>query len=66
MALNPPCARMARSAFTDDYKNSAYGDLYQDMYKAINYNNADSYWDEIGNQMWGNPRQIMFGIKLNY
>ena len=57
---------MARSAFTDDYVNSAYGDLYQDMYKAINYNNADSYWDEIGNQMWGNPRQIMFGIKLNY
>lgn len=42
------------------------GQTYKDMYNAINIKNGQSYWDSLGLQLWQNPRQIFFGIKLTY
>jgi hypothetical protein len=42
------------------------GDKYVELYKAINIVNAESYLSQLGLEMWGQPRQIMFGIKLTY
>jgi hypothetical protein len=42
------------------------GRTYVDMYNAINIKNGQSYWDSLGLQLWQNPRQIFFGIKLTY
>jgi len=42
------------------------GDEYVELYKAINIVNAESYLSQLGLEMWGQPRQIMFGIKLTY
>lgn len=39
---------------------------YIDLYRAINLENGQAYWDVLGKQLWGNPRQIFFGIKFNY
>jgi outer membrane receptor protein involved in Fe transport len=42
------------------------GQRYVDLYKAINIENGQSYWDSLALQLWGQPRQIFFGIKLTY
>lgn len=42
------------------------GAKYVALYNAINIENGQSYWDSIGLQLWGQPRQIFFGIKLTY
>ncbi len=42
------------------------GQDYIDMYQAINLDNGQAYWDATGNQLYDQPRQIFFGIKLNY
>ena len=42
------------------------GEQYVALYNAINTKNGQAYWDSIGKQLWGHPRQIWFGIKLNY
>jgi len=50
-----------RNAFVN-----ANGEEYLDVYEAINIKNGQSYWDQLGLQLWGHPRQIFFGLKLNY
>ncbi len=46
---------------------SAYGGQdYVKMYKAINLENGQAYWDIVGRQLYGHPRQIFFGLKLNF
>ncbi len=45
---------------------NTYGEAWLEQYKAINIVNGQSYWDAIGQQLYGNPRQIFFGIKLSY
>lgn len=42
------------------------GEQYVALYHAINTVNGQAYWDSIGKQLWDHPRQIFFGIKLNY
>lgn len=44
----------------------AYGEDWLKMYEAINIKNGQAYWDQLGLQLYGNPRQIFFGIKFNY
>lgn len=45
---------------------SVYGQDYVDMYKAINGKNGQSYLDFLGEELYSNPRQILFGIKVVY
>jgi len=40
--------------------------LYDEMYRAINLENGAAYWDVLGLQLYGHPRQIWFGIKFAY
>ena len=42
------------------------GEDYVRQYRAINIVNGQAYWDQLGLQLYGHPRQIFFGIKLNY
>ncbi|RMG67420.1 MAG: hypothetical protein D6715_04850 [Calditrichaeota bacterium] len=42
------------------------GDQYIAMYRAINLENGQAYWTQLGRQLYGHPRQILFGIKINY
>jgi hypothetical protein len=44
----------------------AYGEQWSTIYEAVNINNGQAYWDQLGLQLYGQPRQIFFGIKLNY
>jgi uncharacterized membrane protein len=43
-----------------------YGQTYVDMYKAINLENGGAYRSQLGLELFGIPRQIFFGIRLNY
>ncbi|MBP7459815.1 MAG: hypothetical protein KBA26_00850, partial [Candidatus Delongbacteria bacterium] len=43
-----------------------WGDRYVDMYRAINLENSQAYWDVIGFQLYDTPRQIFFGIRFAY
>ena len=47
----------------DSYVNN-YGEDYVTMYKAINLENGQAYWDIINRQLYSNPRQIFLGMKL--
>jgi len=42
------------------------GQEYSDLYSAINLANGQAYWDYIGRELYGNPRQIFFGLKLDF
>lgn len=42
------------------------GEDYVNMYRAINLTNGQAYWDELGLDLYGTPRQIMLGVKFNY
>ena len=42
------------------------GQEYIDLYSAINLANGQAYWDSIGRELYGNPRQIFFGLKLDF
>jgi len=42
------------------------GENYLDLYKALNIENGQSYWDVLGKQLYGHPRQIIFGMKISY
>ena len=42
---------------------SAYGAVYEEMYRAINIKNGVAY-DNVAGELWGAPRQIHFGIKI--
>jgi outer membrane receptor protein involved in Fe transport len=42
------------------------GQQYIDMYTAINLKNAQAYWDNINKEIYGEPRQIFFGVKFEF
>ncbi|MEA3391759.1 MAG: hypothetical protein U9Q91_02135, partial [Candidatus Marinimicrobia bacterium] len=42
------------------------GQEYIDMYTAINLVNGQAYWDNINRELFGNPRQITFGVRLSF
>jgi hypothetical protein len=65
------------SAYDDGFYNNpnvdqrnqyltAHGEQWFNQYQAININNGQAYWDQIGNQLFAHPRQIFLGIKLTY
>jgi len=41
------------------------GQLYTEMYRAINLANRQHYWADQGGDIYGEPRQIRFGLKLS-
>ncbi len=43
-----------------------YGQGYVDMYKAIVLENGGAYRSQLGLELFGQPRQIFFGVKLTY
>jgi hypothetical protein len=43
-----------------------YGQTYYDMYKAINLENGGAYKSVLGLELFGQPRQIFFGVKFAY
>lgn len=44
--------------------NPDLGSRYKEMYEAINLQNGQHYRRVTGNDLWGSPRQIRFGVKL--
>ncbi|MBO8131304.1 MAG: TonB-dependent receptor [Candidatus Marinimicrobia bacterium] len=44
--------------------NAYGGDRYVEMYRIINLGNGQAYWDRVGAQLYGSPRQIHFGVKI--
>jgi len=44
----------------------AYDQDYVNLYKALNIENGSSYLNVTGRELWGHPRQVIFGIKVNY
>ena len=55
---------------TSDFYSRAFrhnlGRKYTELYKAINIENGQAYWDILGKQLYGHPRQILLGIKISY
>ena len=45
---------------------NAYGPEYLDLYRAVNIENGQSYLDQLGLQVYGQPRQIFLGVELVY
>jgi hypothetical protein len=45
---------------------NAFGEQWYNQYRDINILNGQAYWEQLGNQLFANPRQIFFGIKLTY
>jgi hypothetical protein len=58
------------SALAGDFLASLPSDLirqqYVDFYRAFNLDNRYSYIDATGNDIYSAPRQIRFGIRLEY
>jgi hypothetical protein len=46
--------------------DAAGGERYIEMYRAINLENGQAYWDWTGKQLYDHPRQIFLGVKLIY
>lgn len=42
------------------------GQDYVDMYTAINLVNGQAYWEHVGRELYGNPRQINVGVRLSF
>jgi hypothetical protein len=57
---------------SESFINSASGndpeqvELTKSIYRAINLENGQAYWDALGNQLYDTPRQIWLGIKIAY
>lgn len=43
-----------------------YGEEYLDLYRAIQIDNSQAYWEQTGKQLFNHPRQIMLGVRLDY
>ncbi len=43
-----------------------YGPQYLDLYRAINIKNGQAYWELLGKQLYGHPRQIFLGLQFTY
>ncbi|UCF65534.1 MAG: TonB-dependent receptor [bacterium] len=58
----------------EQYGITNAGEIYTSMYRAINLENGGVYaahlgrrlGEAYGNELWGNPRQIFLGLKLNF
>jgi len=45
---------------------SKYGQGYVDLYRALNLEMGQHYQNVVGQPLWGTPRQIRFGVRLEY
>jgi hypothetical protein len=45
---------------------SQNGPDYVDMYRAVAQGDGNAYRGEVGNELFGTPRQIFFGIRVTY
>ena len=63
--IGPVAGQIENTARTQ-YAISGAGETYRQMYQAINLDNGGSYFDVVGQELFGVPRQIFFGIKLAY
>lgn len=52
--------------FSRDVFIERWGEDWVNMHEAINLINGQAYWDVLGKELWGHPRQIFFGINLSY
>ena len=43
-----------------------YGERMIDIYRAINIQNGQAYWDYLGKELYNHPRQIFVGLRFNY
>ncbi|MBD3226540.1 MAG: hypothetical protein GF313_17575 [Caldithrix sp.] len=50
----------------ETFYNIYGGEDYLKMYRAINLQNGQAYWDRLGKQIYGRPRQIFLGIRFAY
>jgi len=56
-------------AFIDQYGDDPDGDGvtdYEEMYKAINIDNDESYRTSVGNRLISAPRQVFLGLSVNF
>jgi len=56
-------------AFIDQYGDDPDGDGvtdYEDMYKAINIDNDESYRTSVGDRLISAPRQVFLGLSVNF
>jgi len=56
-------------AFIDQYGDDPDGDGvtdYEEMYKAINIDNDESYRTSVGNRLVSAPRQVFLGLSVNF
>ncbi len=42
------------------------GEEYVDLFRAVNLVNGSAYYSNLNLELWDNPRQIFFGLKLAY
>lgn len=56
---------LSNPAYSDQFIQEN-GPQYADLYRAINLKNGQAYWDQIGKDLYGTPRQIWFGVKVTY
>jgi hypothetical protein len=61
-----PVASGLENAARVQYDITGAGETYKKMYKVINIDNGGAYQDQLGLELFGTPRQIFLGIKLNY
>ncbi len=43
-----------------------YGPDFAKLYRAIKIDNGGSYFSMVGKDLWGHPRQILIGLKIQY
>ena len=48
----------------DEIVQASGGLTYQQLYQAINLANRQSYWINEGGDLYDEPRQVRFGIRL--
>ena len=52
------------SAMSDEWWHTSGGQVYRDLYEAINLANRQHYWFTSGGDLYDEPRRIRFGVKV--
>lgn len=51
---------------TEQHETQYGGQDYLDLYRALNTTNGCAYLNQLGLDLWSQPRQILVGLKLTY
>ena len=57
---------LSRSEYSESFINANGGEEYVDLFRQINLVNGGSYYSQLALELFGQPRQIFFGLKLAY